>query len=195
MDIVSIFSSKLAHSVNYIDLNLVLFYTLLTILFSILLTFERSKRYINKLKIIKTKATQVAVRSSSKTALTTKKTLYSVYLKTHRVRRIGGKLVKNIIRPLSSNRTLNDVQQRNDFDSSTIISSSTTTTTSTLSKLSSTMKRSSSYLLTRTNRLGMKILDRRSKLRTSQKVYNSKVYFRHFLSQTYSIFCFLIHFV
>jgi hypothetical protein len=182
MDFISIVSNKLTYSVNYIDLNLVLFYSLLTILFSILLTFERSKRYINKLKIIKMKATQVAVRSSSKTALTTRKTLYNVYLKTHRVRRIGGKLVRTIIRPLGYNKTLTDVQQQrnNDSDSST---------PSTLSKLSTTMKRSSSYLLTRTNRLRMRLLDRRSKLRTSQKVYNSKVNFRHFIfCQTYSIF-------
>ena len=167
MDFISIVSNKLTYSVNYIDLNLVLFYSLLTILFSILLTFERSKSYINKLKIIRIKATQVAVRSSSKTALTTRKTLYNVYLKSHRVRRIGGKLVRTIIRPLGYNKTLTDVQQQRNNDSDSL-------TPSTLSKLSTTMKRSSSYLLTRTNRLRLRFLDRRSKLRTSQNVYNSK---------------------
>ena len=135
-----------------------------------MLTFERSRRYINKLKLLKLKsAAQVAVRSSSKT---TKRTLYNVYLKTHRVRRIGGRLVGTIIRPLRSYRGhTTDVQQqqqqqqRNDVD----------TKLTTLSSLSSTVRRSSSYLFNRTNKLRLRILDKRSKLRTSQKVYNSKV--------------------
>ena len=168
LEFFSLVSTQLNQVIKNIDLNLVLFYTFLTTIFSIMLTFERSRKYINKLKLNKLKtAAQVAVRSSSKTASITKRKLYNVFLKTHnntvKVRRIGGKFVRTIIKPLSYK---SNQQQRND---NTAISTKAGTL------LSSTMRRSSSYLLNKTSKLRLNILGKRIKLRASHKIYNSQV--------------------
>lgn len=86
---------------TYFDLNLILFYTFLIISFSTMLTFEKSRRYLQK-RIKFSKLNTITRRAASVIISSTAKNVSRTATTTIKVKRFGGNIARKFIIPLKS---------------------------------------------------------------------------------------------